>query len=78
MGAGKRCGQGVWVVEIPAYHFDATGCERLGSGFGSITGETADAPVWLIEEGIGYRGALDGIDELMDSKDLSCVKVCKI
>lgn len=61
VGAGKGCGQLVRVVEIIADHFDATGCERLGSGFGSIAGEAADAPFWLVEKDIGSRSARAGL-----------------
>ena len=58
VGAVKSCGQGVWVVEVTTNHFDAASYERLGSGFRRITGEAADAPFGLVDEGIGYRGAL--------------------
>lgn len=58
MGIGKCYGQEVWVVEIIAYHFDAAGCKRLGSGFESITDEVTDTLIWMVKEGIDYRGAL--------------------
>lgn len=77
VSAEEGCGKGVRMVKITANHFDAPRCERLGSGLKRIAGEAADAPIGLVDEDIGYRGALT---ELMSqwTLDLSHINVYKI
>lgn len=54
----RGCIRKEWnVIDIGPHNFDVTRCPFLRQSFGRITGNGADSPVLVVEEGIGDAAA---------------------